>query len=234
MIGEWQEAEPEIGQVAMVYSISRGNFLGICRLNRSGDKVWYDENSGREYDLDRVDEWAPITTPEERRLRNEVERLRDQLRWRKWPEELPKTDGEYLLVDLRGLSSVSYWETDDYDGEWIPQVDQITHWRPIGELPTTEAGGRIVSEKFGIPEMREFAMAHGDQRVYLIWLRLNEARTKNALWCSETVKLRAEVDRLEDILHEYFLAMAGYMHHATKRLADECNRINQKREAGGA
>lgn len=49
----------------------------------------------------------------------------------------------------------------------------------------------------------------------------------------EEARLRKRVRELEDILHEYFLARAGYMRHATKRLADECNRINQKREREG-
>lgn len=46
----------------------------------------------------------------------------------------------------------------------------------------------------------------------------------------ENYQLRDRVKELEDILHEYFVARAGYMHHATERLARECHEIDKKRQ----
>jgi hypothetical protein len=83
--------------------------------------------------------WARL---EEARRKNalwceEVNTLRNQLRWRKWPDEEPKESGQYLLLDCRGLAEVNYLMIGDdaSEGEWVPFPDQLRYWRPIGELP---------------------------------------------------------------------------------------------------
>jgi len=70
-------------------------------------------------------------------LAKEVLDLRDQLRWRKWPEEEPKEPGQYLVLDCRGLAEVNYVMIgeDAGEGEWVPFPDQLRYWRPVGPLP---------------------------------------------------------------------------------------------------
>lgn len=53
---------------------------------------------------------------------------------------------------------------------------------------------------FGIKEMRKFAENHEDERVRILWQRLEEARSKNARWCDETAKMRNEVKYLREQL----------------------------------
>ena len=62
---------------------------------------------------------------------NEIVGLREQLRWRKWPEEIPENHGLYLTVDCAdGLKNL--W----FDGGW--PWPNVTYWRPIGPLPGGE------------------------------------------------------------------------------------------------
>jgi hypothetical protein len=49
--------------------------------------------------------------------------------------------------------------------------------------------------KFGIVEMREFAENHEDERVYLIFKRMEEARSKMAQWCDEVNRLNEFIKR---------------------------------------
>jgi hypothetical protein len=49
--------------------------------------------------------------------------------------------------------------------------------------------------KFGISEMREFAENHEDERVYLIFKRMEEARSKMAQWCDEVNRLNEFIKR---------------------------------------
>jgi hypothetical protein len=66
-------------------------------------------------------------------LETENVELRDQLRWRKWPEEKPRRNGKYL-------TRWSNDEDDDVhvneyrDSDWVFGA-RPTHWRPIGPLP---------------------------------------------------------------------------------------------------
>jgi RNase P subunit RPR2 len=71
---------------------------------------------------------------------NEIVGLRDQLRWRIWPNEEPNKTGQYLVLDCRGLAEVSYWEMDEEEseGRWIPFPDELRYWRPISPLPGGE------------------------------------------------------------------------------------------------
>lgn len=53
---------------------------------------------------------------------------------------------------------------------------------------------------FGIKEMREFAENHEDERVRILWRRLEETRSKNARWCDEIAKMCNEVKCLREQL----------------------------------
>jgi hypothetical protein len=59
------------------------------------------------------------------------------LRWRKWPEEKPTDEANFLVVDKHGLFSVKYWCEDDAR-LWIELLENGSYWRPIGPLPGGE------------------------------------------------------------------------------------------------
>lgn len=77
-----------------------------------------------------------------KQLREENARLREELRWRKWPEEKPEAGGKYLVI----------W-FDDAKGLWLDDIKVVQcneplrecffklgyfYWRPIGPLPGGE------------------------------------------------------------------------------------------------
>jgi hypothetical protein len=66
-------------------------------------------------------------------LMDEVERLRDLLRWRDAWGEPPTEEGIYLVInnDFDGCTSIhaTYWK-----GKW-PIGFTVPYWRPIGSLP---------------------------------------------------------------------------------------------------
>jgi len=63
----------------------------------------------------------------------ELEKLRDQLRWRDAYGESPTEEGIYLVInnDFDGGTSIhaTYWK-----GKW-PIGFTVPYWRPIGPLP---------------------------------------------------------------------------------------------------
>lgn len=70
-------------------------------------------------------------------LESENAKLRDQLRWRKWPEESPSESGFYL-IGSHGLSYTpighfhaghNQWDVDWRQFYWMPQIPL-----PGGEL----------------------------------------------------------------------------------------------------
>lgn len=66
----------------------------------------------------------------------EIDRLRDLLRWRKWPEEKPEKNGDYLCADsgrifVAGFAD-GFWAEDYGTDELLAEVQ---YWRPIGPLP---------------------------------------------------------------------------------------------------
>jgi hypothetical protein len=75
--------------------------------------------------------------------RAEIGRLRELLLWRKWPEEKPKCDDIYQVIfdeESSGLGcDADHIGYDLEAGGWDWSKDPI-YWRPIGELPKTEAG----------------------------------------------------------------------------------------------
>jgi len=67
----------------------------------------------------------------------EVNTLREQLRWRKWPEEKPEGKDEYMtIIDDEGNDDTCllFWNGSEFclRGGFRPLV---SYWRPIGELP---------------------------------------------------------------------------------------------------
>lgn len=74
-------------------------------------------------------------------LRSEVSALREQVRWRKYPEEMPKRDGFYLVLENVNQVAGYYhlckqfgWNTD---GGRI-NIQTVTHWMPLPQLPEAE------------------------------------------------------------------------------------------------
>ena len=68
----------------------------------------------------------------------EVNTLRDQLRWRKWPEEKPEYQGQYQAFWDRseGVFVVNY---DPFaQAKWKHCIAPPILWRPIGPLPGGE------------------------------------------------------------------------------------------------
>jgi hypothetical protein len=80
--------------------------------------------------------WARL---EEARKKNalwceEVNTLREQLRWRKWPEEKPEVSGVYLV--LTGHHELDCEAIHFHDQiKWHIHGRPVLHWRPIGPLP---------------------------------------------------------------------------------------------------
>jgi len=70
---------------------------------------------------------------------DELVKLRDQLRWRKWPEEKPVTSGRYLVLTDGSTdigNHLSYWSRTAES--WSTKDAGIAYWRPIGPLPGGE------------------------------------------------------------------------------------------------
>jgi hypothetical protein len=72
------------------------------------------------------------------KLKAENSKLKEQLRWRKWPEEKPKESGRYLVLTdgSTGINEhVSYFSASL---GWSTSDAGITYWRQIGPLPIGE------------------------------------------------------------------------------------------------
>ena len=70
-------------------------------------------------------------------LRNdELLKARDALRWRKYPEEKPKDNGDCLVTDYLGDIAVLFYSTEDelWCSSRIVGVEGIVYWLPIPPL----------------------------------------------------------------------------------------------------
>ncbi len=65
-------------------------------------------------------------------LESENAKLRDQLRWRKWPEEKPEVEQQCQLILANKLAPILCCSKYPFD-HW--ENLNATHWRPIGPLP---------------------------------------------------------------------------------------------------
>ena len=69
-------------------------------------------------------------------LKEENNKLRDQLRWRDAYGDTPTEHGSYFVInyDFDGGTSI---HVARWDGKW-PIFFTVSHWRPIGPLPGGE------------------------------------------------------------------------------------------------
>lgn len=65
---------------------------------------------------------------------NEIVGLREQLRWRKWPDESPDSWRHYMVMTDLSWPVIAFY-TGEYFRIHSEIVVGVTHWRPIGPLP---------------------------------------------------------------------------------------------------
>lgn len=67
--------------------------------------------------------------------------LREQVRWRKYPEEKPKRDGFYLVLEnINQVAGYYHWCKQfgwNTDGGRI-NIQTVTHWMPLPQPPEEE------------------------------------------------------------------------------------------------
>ena len=67
--------------------------------------------------------------------------LREQVRWRKYPEEMPKRDGFYLVLEnINQVAGYYHWCKQfgwNTDGGRI-NIQTVTHWMPLPQPPEAE------------------------------------------------------------------------------------------------
>ena len=89
------------------------------------------------------EEFWRVATPEVYQLRDEnaalraeVERLREERRWRTFPANLPDANGRYVCMWADGDVYIQRWE----GSKWLGAFDhEITHWMPLPAPPAKEA-----------------------------------------------------------------------------------------------
>ena len=77
---------------------------------------------------------AEHTLNELQEARAEIDRLREFVRWRKYPDEKPEFFNHYLVLtslDILG-SFVGIYK---HDIKWTEFDKPVLYWRPIGPLP---------------------------------------------------------------------------------------------------
>lgn len=68
-------------------------------------------------------------------LAAEVERLREERRWRTFPANLPDANGRYVCMWADGDMYIQRW----HGSKWLGAFDHdITHWMPLPEPPMEE------------------------------------------------------------------------------------------------
>lgn len=92
----------------------------------------------------RVQEIIEQLEPRALTAESELAKLREQYRWRKYPDEKPETfDDEYLVVTKKHPNDVqtfryykhSWWEYLDDDWEIVTTEGYIMLWRPMPTAP---------------------------------------------------------------------------------------------------
>lgn len=73
-------------------------------------------------------------------MRPRIDELLEEQRWRKWPEEKPECDSRiphqviHKGYSAQAVFTLSRWFLDELRSD-DDITDEMTHWRPIGELP---------------------------------------------------------------------------------------------------
>jgi len=71
-------------------------------------------------------------------LRAEVERLREERRWRTFPANLPDANGRYVCMWADGDMYIQRW----HGSKWLGAFDHdITHWQPLPAPPASAKRG---------------------------------------------------------------------------------------------
>ena len=76
------------------------------------------------------------TLAELQAARAEVDRLRELVRWRKWPDEKPEKNVDFFCANLG-----RFFVADFVNGLWLENygtdelLTKVEYWRPIGPLP---------------------------------------------------------------------------------------------------
>jgi hypothetical protein len=70
-------------------------------------------------------------------------KMRDLLRWRKWPEEKPEAEQQCQLILANKLAPILCCSKYPFD-HW--ENLNATHWRPIGPLPKEMSNERVLQE----------------------------------------------------------------------------------------
>ncbi len=129
MDNQWRTDEPEQGQLAQIIDEQGETHLALGHNGNGLNEFGWETDSGW-LDFHQVLKWLPLSTPVENRLR-------DLLRWRKWPEESPTETGYYIVWKFNlsytpnGFYSVN---SDSWDVMW-----KRFYWMPQMPLPEVES-----------------------------------------------------------------------------------------------
>ena len=95
--------------------------------------------NGGEYDSPHPDALAMQALDDEnKKLRAEIERLRDERRWIPVEERLPEEGVHVLIAQKNGYQNVDLRRRDTK--QWSTGA-KITHWMPLPPLPSEEVQG---------------------------------------------------------------------------------------------
>jgi|OM-RGC.v1.028695601 hypothetical protein len=97
--------------------------------------------------------------------------------------------------------------------------------KPPGDSGSVASHGS--SRAFGIPEMREFAKDHPDERVRLMMKRLDETRSRSARWCEAMQRMKQEIIELKEFAEAHYSDQPGHViyHGLTVDVPDRCELI---------
>lgn len=86
------------------------------------------------------------------------------------------------------------------------------------------------SRAFGVPEMREFAKDHPDERVRLMMKRLDEARSRSARWCEAMQRMKQEIIELKEFAEAHHRDEPGHIiyHGLTVDVPHRCELIAKR------
>lgn len=113
----WRKDEPDVGHWVEVQHKGICQYLGPSDIT---DHKYIDRN-GTTHSIGNYG-WRPLPATHEER------RLRELLRWRKWPEDVPDQHGLYVTTGYH--FGLNYYHLTD---GW--QNPQVVWWKVIGPMP---------------------------------------------------------------------------------------------------